>query len=82
MGASALSSNFAQHCKTFSNSCEVRRFMRDSIEISVLWKGDTIKTLKNVGTPSCQLCMKKRHNILKEWRRNKKQLMNSRTEIF
>ena len=71
MGASAISSHFAQHCKTFSNSREVRRFMRDNIEISFLWKVDTIKTLKYLGTPSFQLCMKEHHNILKEWRRNK-----------
>ena len=82
MSASTLSSHFAHHCKDFSKSRKVRRFIRDNIDVNVIWKEDNIKTIKNIGMSSCQLCMQEHHNILNKWRCNKIKLMNSRTEIL
>ena len=80
--ASALSHHFAKHCMSFSNSREVRQFIRENLDVEIIWKGNMVKTLKQVGTASCQLCMKERHNILNAWRGDKFRLLNNRTEIF
>ena len=49
LGASTLSHHFANHCISFSNSREVRRLIKENLDVEIIWKGNIVKTLKKVG---------------------------------
>ena len=52
------------------------------LDISIMWKGNALSTMKTFGTRNCVLCAKERVAIVKHWWKDKKTLINSNTEIF
>ena len=78
------SDSFANHfAKHFTDDqgvkcCDIRRHM----SVDILWQGNPITTMKKYGTNYCVLCMFERCAILDQWKTDKKQLINSRLELF
>ncbi|CAB9506324.1 unknown protein [Seminavis robusta] len=54
----------------------------NSIEISILWQGNPISTVKTFGTRHCSLCNRERLEILKRSRESPEKLINSCNEIY
>ena len=61
---------------------ENKKIVCDNTTIEILWKGNPISCLKNVGKTRCGLCMKERRAILTAWRVNKPNFLNTKNEIF
>ena len=81
-GSNAFSRHFAVHCLSLKSSKETKKIVRDNTSIEILWKGNPISCLKNVGTTRCGLCMRERRAILDAWRSDKFNLLNAKNEIF
>ena len=81
-GSKAFARHFAVHCLSLRSSRETKKFLRENTTIEILWRGNPISCLKNVGTTRCILFMKERRAILTAWRGDKPNLLNAKNEIF
>ena len=52
------------------------------MSVDILWKGNPITCMKTYETNHCVLCMEERCAILKQWKKDKRSIINSRSEIY
>ena len=79
-GSDSFAKHFASH---FTDSTNITRDdINRLIKIDVMWQGDPISCVKSFGKMSCSLCMKERVEILKASKKQPRQLINSRNEIY
>ena len=80
----------AAHLKTELETLNIKHWgsppsglvQAQELDISIMWKGNALSTMKTFGTRNCVLCAKERVAIVKHWWKDKKTLINSNTEIF
>ena len=80
--SNSFARHFAVHYLSLNSSRETKKFVRENTTIEILWKGNPISCLKNIGTTRCGLCMKERRAILTAWRGDKPNLLNAKNKIF
>ncbi|CAB9514199.1 expressed unknown protein [Seminavis robusta] len=77
--------HFANEFQNFAHPSPFRLngdIQRNSIEISIIWQGNPISTVKTFGTRHCSLCNRERLEILKRSRESPEKLINSCNEIY
>ena len=55
--ADAFAKHFAEQCKDCTTSNEVRRRLKEIVEVKILWHGDRLRCMKTAQTLSCKICM-------------------------
>ena len=78
------SDSFADHFATqLQNFAEITpNLFRNSITMSIIWRGNAISAVKTFGTPICVLCNKERLEILRASKHKPDKLINSCNEIY
>ena len=56
--------------------------IRPIISVEILWQGNPIGCMKTFSKRTCVLCMRERSFIYDNYKKNKKKLINSRSEIY
>ena len=69
----------------FSSKADMRKYLRENIEVEFLSRGNRISNMKTASTKNCTLCMAERVNLFcnfEKLRRNRgHKTLNSRTEL-
>ena len=69
------------HLVTYTDQ-QGRYVRKHNMSVDILWKGNPITCRKTYETNHCVLCMEERCAILKQWKKDKTSLINSRSEIY
>ena len=68
--------HFAQECRHAKNYNEIQAFLKDNIQVNILWKCDRIRCMKSSKTMRCKICMVERKAILASMRKDNNLVLN------
>ena len=80
--STALSKYLANLCRDCTDPDQVRKRIRELIEVNIVWQGNRIQCMKTACTLVCKLCMAERLEIYSRWQKDKQKLLNDRSKIF
>jgi hypothetical protein len=76
----SLADHFATQLQNFEEITP--NLFRNSIKMSIIWKGNAISAVKTFSTPTCVLCNRERLEILRAFKHKPEKLINSCNEIY
>ena len=75
--------SFARHFSTVLQNFRpiTNKIIRNSIEYSILWQGNSISTTQTFGTSNCRLCTQEKITIIKAAKLDPTTLINKRRDL-
>ena len=81
-GGSSFATHFGTIFINWRKGTVSQRLIRNSIDYSILWKGNPLSTVKTFGTAHCKLCAQERLEIMKRARYRSNTLINKKRDLY